>query len=154
MTASRFLNRKRQEPAAMSRNAAFVYAFATVFIVAFQLALAAGAPWGEFAMGGAFPGQFPAALRLAAVAQAALLVFWAVVVWVRAGLILPRWTRSARWLIWGVVIFAAFSLVLNLITPSAGERAIWAPVALIMFLSSLLVARSHPQTPADPPHRA
>lgn len=138
----------------MPRSAAIVYAIVTVFVVAFQLALAAGAPWGEFAMGGAFPGQFPATLRIAAVAQAALLAFWAVIVLVRGGLILPHWMRGARRLIWAVVLFAALSLVLNLITPSAGERAIWAPVAFIMFLTSLLVARSRSHPSADPSQRA
>ena len=51
----------------LSRAAALVYAALTAGIVVFQLALAAGAPWGAYAMGGAFPGQFPLALRVAAV---------------------------------------------------------------------------------------
>jgi hypothetical protein len=33
-------------------------------------------------------------------------------------------------------------VVLNLITPSPGERAIWAPVAVLLLLSSLAVAIS------------
>ena len=36
--------------------AAIVYALATAVVVGFQVALAAGAPWGEYAMGGRFPG--------------------------------------------------------------------------------------------------
>jgi hypothetical protein len=48
------------------RMAAFHYAIITLTVVAFQIALAAGAPWGAFAMGGAFPGQFPPALRIVA----------------------------------------------------------------------------------------
>lgn len=108
----------------------------------FQLALAAGAPWGEWAMGGAYPGQFPPSLRVAAVVQAALLVGMVLVVLARAGLFTPRWARYARWLIWLVVAYGVIGLILNLITPSAGERAIWAPVALVLFVSSLLVASS------------
>jgi hypothetical protein len=91
-------------------------------------------------MGGAFPGQFPPALRIAALVQAALLGGLATVVLVRAGLILPAWARVARWLIWMVVAVAAVGLVLNLITPSAGERALWAPVTVILLLSSVVVA--------------
>ena len=41
------------------RTAAIVYAATAAGVVAFQVALAAGMPWGEYAMGGAFPGQFP-----------------------------------------------------------------------------------------------
>ncbi len=120
--------------------AAIIYAVVIVGVVGFQIALAAGAPWGSFAMGGAFPGQFPPALRIAAVVQAVLLLVWAGVVLARAGVALPRWERPSRWLIWFVVAFSAVSLVLNLITPSAGERMIWAPVAFVMLICSLLVA--------------
>jgi hypothetical protein len=37
------------------RIAAYLYGLVSLGIIAFQLALAAGAPWGEFAMGGAYP---------------------------------------------------------------------------------------------------
>lgn len=124
----------------MNRPAAFLYSFASAGIIAFQLALAAGAPWGAYAMGGAYPGQFPPALRIAALLQAALLGGMAAVVLARARLILPRWLRLARWLVWGVVAFTAISLVLNLITPSAGERALWAPVAAVLLICSTVVA--------------
>ena len=124
----------------IKRTAALVYAIVSAGVVAFQIALAAGAPWGAFAMGGAFPGQFPPALRIAALFQAALLAGMAAVVLARAGLIFPKWSRVSRWLVWFVVAFAALSLVLNLITPSARERAIWAPTAFLLLISSALVA--------------
>ena len=108
--------------------------------MAFQVALAAGAPWGAYAMGGAFPGQFPPVLRIAALVQAALLVGMAAVVMSRVGLLLAGWSHASRWLVSIVVAFAAVSLALNLITPSAGERAIWAPVALLLLASSVVVA--------------
>jgi hypothetical protein len=120
--------------------AALLYTIISLAVVGFQIALAAGAPWGEYAMGGAFPSQFPPALRIAALVQAALLVGMAFIVLARADVILPRWSRVSRWLIWLVVGFAALSLVLNLITPSAGERAIWAPTAFLLLISSGIVA--------------
>lgn len=123
-----------------SRVAALIYTVVTAGVVAFQLALAGGAPWGASAMGGAFPGAFPPALRVAALVQAALLSSLAAVVLARAGLVLPRWARPARWLAWVAVAFSALSLVLNLATPSAGERALWAPVSLLMLVSSTAVA--------------
>jgi hypothetical protein len=124
----------------LKRIAALIYAIISLAVVAFQVALAAGAPWGAFAMGGAFPGQFPPALRIAALFQAVLLLALTAVVLARAGVILMGWSRVSRWLIWFVVAFAALSFVLNLITPSAGERAIWAPVAFLLLLSSGAVA--------------
>ena len=131
------------------QRAALVYAILSAGVVAFQIALAAGAPWGAYAMGGAFPGQFPPALRIGAVIQALLLVGMAAVVLARAGLVLPGWSRVSRWLVWFVVAFSALSLILNLITPSAGERAIWAPTALLLLISSSIVALTNsPQAPA------
>ena len=121
------------------RVSALLYATVTGVVVAFQIALAAGAPWGEYAMGGAFPGQFPPGLRIAALVQAALLIGMAGIVLARAGLF-TAWSRSPQWLIWIVVGFSALSFVLNLITPSAGERAIWAPIAFLLLISSTLVA--------------
>jgi hypothetical protein len=122
------------------RIAAVVYAVVSAGVVAFQIALALGAPWGAYAVGGAFPGQFPPALRIAALVQAAILLLLAGIVLARAGIALRRWSRASRWLVWVAVALAAVSLVLNLITPSAGERMIWAPVALVLLVSSLLVA--------------
>ena len=125
-----------------SRYAAFTYGLVTLGVVAFQIALAAGAPWGEFAMGGAFPGRLPPELRVAAVAQAVILALLALVVFARADVALPTWSRASRWLIWVVAAFSTLSLVLNTITPSVRERAIWAPVAFIMLICSVIVARS------------
>ena len=124
--------------------AARIYAVVSLGVIAFQIALALGALWGDYAMGGAFPGQFPPELRVAAVVQAVILAGLALVVLARAGIILPKWSRTSRWLVWIVVAFSGLSLVLNTITPSARERAIWAPVALIMLTSSLIVAVSKP----------
>lgn len=120
--------------------AAVAYTAATTAVIAFQLALALGAPWGAYAMGGSSPGRFPPAMRVAAVAQAVLLGLMAAVVLSRAGLVLPGWSLAATWLTWVVVAFSGVSLVLNMITPSAGERRIWVPVILVLLASSLAVA--------------
>src|SRR5687768_7880124 len=69
----------------MKRVAAIIYAIVSLGVIAFQIALAAGAPWGAYAMGGAFPGQFPPELRVAAIVQAVLLAGLAAVMLARAG---------------------------------------------------------------------
>lgn len=124
------------------RIAAIINAIVTLGVVAFQIALAAGAPWGAYAMGGAAPGQFPPAMRVGAMIQALLLAGMAAVVLARAGLILPGWTRTSHWLVWIVVALTTLILVLNLITPSVGERALWAPIIALLLISSLIVALS------------
>jgi hypothetical protein len=124
----------------MTTVAALVFAVLTAGVVAFQIALALGAPWGEYAMGGRSPGRFPPAMRVAAVVQAVLLAVIAVVVLSDARLFLPQLTGMFPWLIWLVVAFSAVSVVLNVLTPSARERRIWAPVTIVRLVSSLIVA--------------
>lgn len=128
----------------IGRVAAIGNAALSIGVVAFQFALAAGVPWGSYAMGGAFPGQFPPAMRIAALVQAAFIALTALVVLSRAGVALPSWQRTSRWLVWVVVALGAASLAMNVATPSAGERLIWAPVALLLLVCSLLVATGKP----------
>lgn len=126
--------------AGMHDIAALAFSVTVTLALAFQLALAAGAPWGAYAMGGRHPGRFPTPLRIAAVVQAALLAALGGVVLARADLALPNWSAAADWLIWVVVAFSTLSLALNLLTPSAVERRLWAPVALVLLTSSVFVA--------------
>jgi hypothetical protein len=120
--------------------AALVFGTVTSAVVAFQIALACGAPWGDIAMGGVSPGVLPPALRAAAIVQAVLLGTMILVVLARAGIAVPSWSRWSARLIWVVVAFAAVSTVLNAITPSDDERIVWLPVAIVMLISSVIVA--------------
>jgi hypothetical protein len=124
----------------MNTAAAILFAIVTFGAIVFQIALALGAPWGQYAMGGAFPGRLPTAMRVAAVVQAVVLGLLAMVVLAHAGLIDIPIVLDLPWLIWVAVAFSAVSLVLNAISRSAGERRIWVPVALVMLGSSLVVA--------------
>ena len=92
------------------------------------------------ALGGAFPGRFPARMRVAAVVQAGLLGLVAAIVLASANVVFQMLDPELRWLIWLPVAVSAAAVVLNLITPSAGERRIWVPVSLVLLASSLLVA--------------
>ena len=120
--------------------AALVFGGVVLIVVAFQLALALGAPWGSYAMGGAFPGRFPPRMRVAAVVQAVLLALVAGIVLAGADAFGMTLDPDLRWLIWLPVGVSALAVVLNLITPSAGERRIWVPVSLVLLASSLVVA--------------
>ena len=82
------------------RPAAWIFAALSVIVVAFQLALVAGAPWGELTMGGAVRGTLPGSMRGTALVSALLVGGMAGIVLARAGVALPRWRRASRWLIW------------------------------------------------------
>lgn len=122
------------------RIAANVFIFFAALLILFQIALALGAPWGEYAMGGVSPGQFPTEMRVGAVIQALLWAGFACVIAARAGVGLHALARASRWLAWIVVAISAVGLVLNLITPSAGERMLWVPVAVVLLVCAVLVA--------------
>ena len=47
---------------------------------------------------------------------------------------------NPKYTIWVVVVINIISLVMNAITPSKQERAIWMPVALILTICSSIVA--------------
>jgi len=119
---------------------AIVFGVASTLVVAFQIALALGAPWGRAAMAGKFPGRLPSPMRIAALVQALILVGLTCATLVRAGMMFPTWYAASRIAIWVVVAFSAIATLLNLITPNKLERTIWAPVAVTMLVSSLLVA--------------
>ena len=98
-------------------------------VAAFQLALLADALWGRLTMRGTYPGRLPPPMRGAVVGSALVLLLSGLVVAARAGLALPRWQAASRGLVWGIVTLVAVAVVLNAITPSPWERALWLPVA-------------------------
>ena len=122
--------------------AAWLFSALIALAVFFQLALALGAPWGEWAMGGRFPGRFPPRMRWAALIQALLLVCMALIVLTRAGVVLQDYARFARAAIWAVVLFCLAAAILNTITPSRRERRLWAPVSIALFVCAATVALS------------
>jgi len=123
-------------------NAAKIYALFTLVVVGFQFALAAGAPWGRVSMGGKFPGVYPPRMRVAALFMVVVLSAVALIVGVRAGWLVPEYLPFARSFIWPVVIMNALGLLMNLATPSRWERILWAPVALVFLVCSVVVAMS------------
>ena len=100
--------------------AAIVFACATAGVIAFQFALAAGAPWGAYAMGGAFPGRFPQGMRVAAVIQGLVLAAVAVIVLASAGAIEIALVTYLPWLIWAIVAMCALAVVLRRCLPQRG----------------------------------
>lgn len=116
-------------------------------LIVFQVALVFGAPWGEFAFGGRFKGSLPPAARVGSAIS--ILVYLAIIghyyaqISVLPRLLNPTFNNLANW---AVVLIFAQALILNLITKSKKERAIWAPVALLLLIASFIVALTPPTT--------
>jgi hypothetical protein len=113
-----------------------------MFAASFQIALAWGAPWGRLTWGGKFTGRLPGHMRLVAVLSMILLLAFAVIVAVRAGLVWPHRMPLSRNLIWGVVAYCALGVIGNALTSSPWERIVWLPVVLVMLGCSIVVAVS------------
>jgi hypothetical protein len=115
-----------------TRVAAWVAAALFFVVAAFQAALVFGAPWGEYTQGGGTSGALAASGRvLAAISN-------------RDGWRHPRegrrrsaatTSRSTRdGAAWVAMLYAAVAVVLNIITRSMAERALWAPVSIVLLL--------------------
>ncbi len=120
--------------------AGIAFAVAAFGVIAFQVALALGAPWGAYAMGGAFPGRYPPSMRVAAIVQAVLIGLLALAVGSAAGLVLPDLIAAIPWVAWVAVVVSTLAVILNAASRSAGERRIWVPVTVVMLISSMIVA--------------
>jgi len=125
-----------------SLTAAHIFSTLTVAAIFFEIALAAGMPWGEFAWGGKYPGVLPTDMRIASVVQAFLLLAFVLVVLIRVGIVFPAWQPISKKLVWAVVAYCALGVIANAITPSFWERIIWLPVLTICFASSFVVAKA------------
>ncbi|WP_440117731.1 hypothetical protein [Paenibacillus sp. QZ-Y1] len=123
-------------------TSAIVFSVLILIVILFQVALAAGIPWGEYAMGGKFPGKYPISMRFACLFQIAILAFLALVVLSKSGLLLPGWSAFADIAIWFIVAYLVLGTILNLITRSVWERRIWAPVTILLLITSIIIAIS------------
>ena len=125
----------------METTSAIIFTVFTGIVILFQGCLAAGLPWGKASMGGKYPGKYPPKMRMVAVINMILLSFIATIVLSEADLMFPQLKTISGIGIWFVVIFFFIGTIMNTITPSKIER-IWAPVALIQMITSIIVAIS------------
>jgi hypothetical protein len=106
-------------------------------MLAFQFALAAGAPLGHAAWGGT-QAQLSTAQRVGSAASVAFYLLAILVVRRRAA---GRVERRYRWATWGLVGILGLSALLNAASNSPWEKYVLAPVALALAASCAVVAR-------------
>jgi len=111
-------------------------------VVAFQAALAAGAPWGAATQGGTNVGVLPDVLRIGSVITLVLYAALAVV----AGTSLAPATLRRRVLYVAAAVMVPATL-LNIASNSFVERIIWAPVTIALIISLWTAARDESISP-------
>ena len=145
-------------PAAPTR-AAWAAAALLCTIAAFHAALVVGAPWGEYTQGGGTSGTLTTSGRTVAAVSCVLSIGMAGAILGRVGVgplgRLP--VRVTSVLAWLTTVYAVVGVLLNLITPSAAERGLWAPVAtLLLGLVAFVMVTTHrtPAVDSGEPHAA
>lgn len=116
-----------------------IFAFLTTIEIIFQLCLFMGLPWGAASMGGKFPGWYPLKMRLMALINSLLLFLILIIVTSKAQFLFLGILSFSNIAIWFVVFFFGIGTIINITTPSKIER-IWAPVAALQMITSLIIA--------------
>ncbi len=123
-----------------ARIAAAAVALLMGSVMAFQTAIALGAPWSSYTQGGGTSGQLPAGGRIIALVSIAILALLASGLLARVG-----WgplARAPRRLVsvvsWIAVGYSLVAVLLNVATPSVNERMLWAPVSVALAACSLV----------------
>jgi hypothetical protein len=129
----------------VARLAAVLAAIGFASLAIFQAALAAGAPWGHAAWGGA-EAALSASQRGASVVAAVVYVAATLIVLCRAGIIWPARSNAAlsRWGTWFFAVAMAIGAVPNFASQSRWENVIFGPLALV--LAALCIAVAHGAT--------
>jgi hypothetical protein len=122
-------------------TAALVQVVIALGVFVFQVALVAGAPWGEYTMGGRNIGRLPITLRVGAAVSAFIMLAQAGHYLAQAGvlprLVDPGWNSVVNWAWFG---FTVAGVIVNAISRSKKERNTWVPVLLVSAVCTLLVA--------------
>ena len=125
-----------------AQTAAVVAAVGFLVIAVFQVALAAGAPLGRAAWGGAVA-RLPSRLRRASAVSAVIWLVGAVVILGRVGIeIVPLPAIVTTVGAWVLVVVSVLGAIVNVASSSRWERFGWGPLALLLAFLSLVVATS------------
>ena len=115
--------------------------FAYVATALFQLAIALGAPLGEYAYGGQNIGRFSPGYRFASLVSFVLLLAIAGHYLAQTGVVSPLLDEAGNAVVnWVLVGFAALSAVANNVTKSQKEKRLWGGTAVAMLLAAVIVA--------------
>ena len=123
----------------LTNIAAILFVVLSSAAVGFQLALACGAPWGEFTLGGKYRGQLPRQARIIPILSGVLLIGFASIVLSHAGLAFANIGAVSQGWVWVVIAYCVLGTIANTVTPSRRERMVWLPVLIAMLISSTVV---------------
>lgn len=119
---------------------AILFCVLSSVVILFHTCLIAGLPWGEATMGGRYPGKLPISMRFFSLFSILVIAAFVAIILAASKLWLQRLQSFADQTIWYLVGALAIMTFSNMITPSAIERQLWAPVIGLMLVSGAIVA--------------
>lgn len=126
----------------MTEAAAVVAAIVFALLALFQVALAAGAPFGGVSWGGTHQGKLPRQMRFGSAIGVVVLVLAALIVLAAAGVIgwspIPEGALTAT--VWVLAGFLVFNTLGNLASKSRFERLVFGPVTAFLVVLCVTVA--------------
>jgi hypothetical protein len=121
-------------------SAVFLVAM-TLIVTLFQIALALGAPWGEYAYGGTKTGKLPVGFRINSVVAAFVMLGIAGHYLAQLGVLEPILDPAGNSVVnWVLVGFTGLAALANNATRSKKERMVWGVPTILMFLAATTVA--------------
>jgi hypothetical protein len=113
----------------------------TLVVTVFQIALALGAPWGEYAYGGTKTGKLPTGFRINSVVSAFVMLAISSHYLAQLGVFEPVLDSAGNSVVnWVLVGFTGLAALANNATRSKKERMVWGIPTILMFLAALAVA--------------
>jgi hypothetical protein len=113
----------------------------TLIVTVFQIALASGAPWGEYAYGGTKTGKLPTGFRINSVVAAFVMLGIAGHYLAQLGVFEPILDPAGNSVVnWVLVGFTGLAALANNATRSKKERMVWGIPTILMFLAAMAVA--------------
>ena len=113
----------------------------TLVVTVFQIALASGAPWGEYAYGGTKTGKLPTGFRINSVVSAFVMLAISGHYLAQLGVFEPVLDSAGNSVVnWVLVGFTGLAALANNATRSKKERMVWGIPTILMCLAALAVA--------------
>jgi hypothetical protein len=112
-----------------------------LIVAVFQVALALGAPLGEYAYGGTKTGKLPLGFRINSVVAAFVMLAISGHYLAQLGVFEPILDPAGSSVVnWVLVAFTGLAALANNATRSKKERMVWGIPTILMFVASLVVA--------------
>jgi hypothetical protein len=113
----------------------------TLIVAVFQVALALGAPLGEYAYGGTKTGKLPLGFRINSVVAVFVMLAISGHYLAQLGVFEPILDPAGSSVVnWVLVAFTGLAALANNATRSKKERMVWGIPTILMFVASLVVA--------------